>query len=129
RNEGIAAPSGTPVNTVVSIAGLRDRVLPIPDGAIAIDGADGTWLWDPADETVRSASDSTTGLHYTVASIRSAPTAESLRAADIPDRGIFAAEREVPGDVPEVITSTLETVIEGTENPYERAHAIQTFLR
>ncbi|MCW4459318.1 DUF3488 and transglutaminase-like domain-containing protein [Microbacterium sp. MPKO10] len=129
RNEGIAAPSGTPVNTVVSIAGLRDRVLPIPDGAIAIDGADGTWLWDPADETVRSASDSTTGLHYTVASIRSAPTAESLRAADIPDRGIFAAEREVPGDVPEVITSTLETVIEGTENPYARAHAIQTFLR
>ncbi|QPZ39790.1 transglutaminase TgpA family protein [Paramicrobacterium chengjingii] len=120
---------GTLISTTVKIAGLRDRVLPIPDGAIEIHGVEGTWLWDPADETMRSRSDSTVGLNYSVSSIRALPTAEQLRAAGIPDRGIFAAERELPDDIPATITRTLDKVIDGIENPYERAYAIQSFLR
>ncbi|WP_166983420.1 transglutaminase TgpA family protein [Paramicrobacterium fandaimingii] len=129
RSDASDSLTGTLVKTEVAIAGLRDRVLPIPDGAIEVHGAEGTWLWDPADETMSSRTDSTVGLEYTVSSVRAEPTVTRMRAADVPDRGIFTAERELPSEIPALITRTLENVIDGIDNPYERAYAIQSFLR
>ncbi|PFG31542.1 transglutaminaseTgpA domain-containing protein [Paramicrobacterium agarici] len=129
RDDRADVPTGPLARTAVSIEGLRDRLLPIPDGAVEVRGAEGTWLWDPFDETMRSRTASTTGLDYTVSSIPTLPTAEQLRAADLPDRGIFSAERELPNEIPGIITETLDSIVGDIDNPYESAYAIQNYLR
>lgn len=125
-----AREEGTPTaQSTIVIDQMRDRVLPIPRDTVQIDGLHGTWLWDRTDMTVRSRSSSTVDQHYTVTSLETEPTREQLRAATgaAPER--LSDELDLGDDVPDIITRTLERVTASADTAYDKAYAIQSYLR
>ncbi|WP_437584721.1 transglutaminase TgpA family protein [Paramicrobacterium sp. CJ85] len=132
-DEAFAAESGIDddsLSTVdVTMASLREKLLPVPRGTVDVSGIDGRWYWDPDDGTVRSRGDSTAGQTYTISVADPTVTPEQLRASELPERGLFERERSLPDSIPEIITRTVDEVTADAETPYDKAYAMQRYLR
>lgn len=113
----------------VTMASLREKLLPVPRGTVDLSGIDGRWYWDPDDGTVRSRGDSTAGQTYTISVADPTVTPEQLRASELPERGLFERERSLPDSIPEIITRTVDEVTADAETPYDKAYAMQRYLR
>jgi hypothetical protein len=106
----------------------------VPDGIETVgrttwvDGADGDWHGMSSNGTARTSSGTTQGIDYSARSVDVLPEREqfeALRTADAP-----AAALDVPDEVANgVIGSTALTVTADARTPYDRAIALQSWLR
>lgn len=111
----------------VVVDDLRTTWLPVPFPTARIDGLRGSWFWEPS-FAVRSADTSTAGQRYQAVRLDLEPTADQLRAASAPF-GRFGAELALPEERPQVIRDTALAVTAGASTAYDRAVAIQNWLR
>ena len=115
--------------TRVRIDELRSSMLPVPYPALDVDGLRGAWSWQRAGLTVTSSSSSTEDQVYDVTSLERRPTAQQMRARPPSVNASLQTYVSLPGDVPEVVGETAREVTAGATNNYDRALAIQDYLR
>ncbi|KQP26117.1 DUF3488 and transglutaminase-like domain-containing protein [Aeromicrobium sp. Leaf272] len=121
----------TEATTRVRIDELRSTMLPVPYPALDIDGLRGAWTYQRAGLTVTSRSATTVGQDYSVTSLDRQPTAEQMRALST-GTGVGASLQtylSLPGDVPAVVGDTAREVTADATNDYDRAVAVQDYLR
>ena len=127
-SHGINGPivSG-PVRTAqVSIGGLDVPWLPLPAQVENVVVA-GDWRYDPGSNTVFSARVSTEGLGYTAQFVAPHPTAAALEQAVTPDPAM-RSYLDLPS-IPDNVRAKTQEVIKDAHTPFDRAVAIQRFLR
>jgi transglutaminase-like putative cysteine protease len=127
-SRGINAPivSG-PVRTVqVAVGGLDVPWLPLPlqveNAAVA-----GDWRYDPGSNTVFSARVSTERLSYSAEFVRPQPSAAALEQSLAPDPAT-ATFTDLPF-IPDAVREKTKEVIGDATTPFDKALAIQRFLR
>lgn len=118
-----------PTTTTMRIDGMVAPWLPVPFPSVRVVGADGRWVWDTEGLTLSSRLSSASGQTYIAESVLIKPTRDQLIAAqpDFPpnvDRFL-----QLPDEVPAILTSTLAEVTAERTNAYDKAFAIQQFLR
>lgn len=132
--DGLPGPTGlapevaaVPVTAAVELGAVSSRWLPVPYPATALRGLDGEW------ESVRSLAVRSDGGNafrqsYEVDYLEVSPSAEQLRAAGAAPPG-FETETFVPETAPAVIAATAAEVTARASTPYDRALALQSWLR
>lgn len=115
--------------TYIHVANLLSPWLPVPYPATSIIGLTGSWQYVPESFTVASNLSLAHGEEYTVSSVVLTPTPEQLLAAGsrVPDG--FADYLSLPPDTPGLIATTAQEVTAGESSTYEKALAIQEYLR
>jgi transglutaminase-like putative cysteine protease len=113
----------------IEITGLVGELLPVPFPSVAVSGLRGEWEWDTEGLTVSSPSSSVDGQEYSVTSLVLAPTADQLRGAPDDYPAEVAAFLDLPSDVPAAIRTAFDEVTAGAATRYDRAYAIQQYLR
>ncbi|MCD1569977.1 transglutaminase TgpA family protein [Agromyces mediolanus] len=113
----------------VTVQQLRTTWLPLPYPVASVEGLDGSWFWDRGSLTVRSADSDTSGQQYRATMLEIEPTAEQLRAAGdrIPES--IQEFTALPEDVPASIRELAGELGARGGTAYDRAVAIQEFLR
>lgn len=132
--DGLPTPPGltpgvprTPVRTTVAIDGLDEAWLPLPYPATKVE-APGLWVYDTATFNVFSTAERTAGLTYTVDSLELSPTPELLSKSTPPPADL-ARYLDLPSDLPSIVRQTALAVTNDAGNDYERAVALQNWLR
>lgn len=111
----------------VEVADLEQTWLPLPYPAKRV-SIDGTWLYDRETFNVFGENTSTRQLTYEVRSLDVRPTAQQLRdAPSAPDS--LGKYLQLPSDLPPKVESEARRVVSGVDNAYDRALAIQDWLR
>lgn len=101
-----------------------------PYAPLSVNGLQGKWTWDPKTLTILGEQSSTGRQDYEVLSIDPNVTRQQLTSAPpaapgrVDDR-FFA----VPNGVPSIVSDTALRVTESQPSPYEKAVAIQAYLR
>jgi transglutaminase-like putative cysteine protease len=116
-------------STRITIEGLDSPMLPVPYVTQETRGLEGAWRYERMGMTVRSDSTSTRGQSYTVDSLTITPTAEQMRQLTTvigPSLIPFVA---LPGDMPASIVDTARDVTASAPTEYDKALALQDFLR
>ncbi|WP_187264979.1 DUF3488 and transglutaminase-like domain-containing protein [Homoserinibacter sp. GY 40078] len=116
------------VDADVRVSQVRSRWLPVPYPATGIEGVSGAWYTEPDGLTIRSDGDSARGQDYTVQFLEVDPTdaqlAETVVGGTAPRQSL-----DLPDDVPEIIGETARTVTAGGGSAYDKALALQNYLR
>lgn len=115
--------------TTVNTGNFSSQYLPAPYAPESVGGLDGQWSWDPATLSIRSAEPSVRRQEYTVTSAIPALTASVLAQSTGPVRGISTDFSRIPGNIPDIVRSTASAVAGTANTPYQKAMAIQTYLR
>ncbi len=128
------APETTTGATIYTHIGTKSYASPwllspyAPESVIDLAG---NWSWDPANlSIIATDGGSTAGQDYLVRSRSVMPTREGLgdiRPSD--DTAVPEVFSELPGDTPEIVLGTTADVTGDLVNPYDKALAIQNFLR
>ncbi|WP_194266051.1 transglutaminaseTgpA domain-containing protein [Arthrobacter yangruifuii] len=141
RREGISTmpqdPSasgrgqGTPVVTRISSRTYSSPWLLAPYYPVGVTGADGNWSWDPKTMTVLSNdAGGDVKQDYQVQSVSPQLTPEQL--AGLPQaapNSVDAVFTELPDDLPGNIRDAAAEAVKGVSSPYDKAMAIQSYLR
>ena len=124
--EGIETKLDT---TRISIEGLDSPMLPVP--YVTQDTADleGAWRYERMGMTVRSDSNDTRGQEYTATSLTITPTAEQMRQLTTVVGPSLLPFVRLPADVPSSIVDTARDVTASAPTEYDKALALQEFLR
>ncbi|MFE4198218.1 DUF3488 and DUF4129 domain-containing transglutaminase family protein [Paenarthrobacter sp. NPDC056912] len=119
------------VNAVTSIdAGqFTSPYLPAPFAPASVNGLNGRWTWDPATLSIMSTETSTRGQRYVVFSATAKVTAQALSQANDAPRGISDDFLRIPGNLPDIVRKTADSVTASAGNNYAKALAIQKYLR
>lgn len=125
-DEDIATSEET---TSIRIDELRSTMLPVPYPALDVDGLEGSWSYQRAGLTVSSRSSTTEDQEYTVTSLERRPTAQQMRRLRSAADPSLLGYTRLPDDVPDVVRATAREVTAGETNDYDRALALQDFLR
>lgn len=126
----VAGPQQTAVETTVAIEALRTRSLPIPIDTAAVSGLPAGWRWNEGLATVSSEREDTGGLEYTATALVSAPDRAALAvAAPSAAPGDDPLELALPSETPLSIVTVAAEVTAGAVDDYERALALQQWLR
>ncbi len=127
---------GDDVARVVATTTVQDqtasrRWLPTPYPAVSIEGLPdtGAWAWQPGTLAVGGRTDVAASGEYTVQSLVVEPTDEQLRASDSLARTPGIGGLALPSDMPPIIAQTAQTVTAEATSDYDRAIAIQDYLR
>ena len=125
---------GPEVNTIrevtyVHVANLLSPWLPVPYPASSIIGLQGSWQFVPDSFTVASNRTLARGQNYTVSSVVVDPTPAQLLASATRVPGDFGDYLELPPDTPQSIEETALSVTAGWATHYEKALAMQEYLR
>ncbi|MGR0158434.1 transglutaminase family protein [Paenarthrobacter nitroguajacolicus] len=125
------AVQGEVVNAVTSVnAGLfTSPYLPAPFAPASVNGLNGRWTWDPATLSIMSTETSTRAQRYVVFSAAPKITAQSLSQANATPQGISEDFLRIPGNLPDIVRQTAETVTASAGSNYGKALAIQKYLR
>ncbi|BDI23781.1 DUF3488 and transglutaminase-like domain-containing protein [Herbiconiux sp. L3-i23] len=119
----------TEVVTQIDDSFAERRWLPLPYPAVGVTdlGDEGEWAWDPQSLAAGTIGDPRRTGEFEVTSLELVPTADQLRSAP-PSSGL---ERylQLPDDVPAIIGETAVAVTEGLSTDYDRALALQRYLR
>ena len=125
-DEGVETKLDT---TRISIEALESPMLPVPYVAQETKGLEGAWRYERMGMTVRSDSNNTRGQEYTVESLTIAPTAEQMRQMTTIVGPSLIPFVSLPADVPESIVDTARDVTASAPTDYDKALALQDFLR
>ena len=116
--------------TRTRIESLDSPLLPVPYIAQELQGLEGAWRYERMGMTVRSDTSDTKGQTYTVQSLTITPTAEQMRGLSKtvigPSLRPFVS---LPPNVPRSIVDTAREVTASADTDYDRALALQDFLR
>ncbi len=115
--------------TYIHVANLVSPWLPIPYAASSVVGLAGKWQYLPDSFTVASGSALARGEDYTVGSSKVTPTPEQLLAAGSRVPEGLTGYLSLPPDTPSSIGGTAREVTAGALSNYEKALAIQEYLR
>lgn len=123
--------SGEVTTTLISTASFTSPWLLVPYAPAQVSGARGQWSWDPSTLNIRGESGTTTANQdYEVRSVKPRLTRDMLRAAEPANNAVVdPVFSELPRNMPDIITDTAATVLDGLDSPFEQAMAIQTYLR
>jgi transglutaminase-like putative cysteine protease len=124
--EGIETKLDT---TRIAIEGLDSPLLPVPYVTQETRGLEGAWRYERMGMTVRSDSTNTRGQNYTVNSLTITPTAEQMRELTTVVGPSLTPYVSLPGDVPASIVDTARDVTASAPTEYDKALALQDFLR
>ena len=92
-------------------------------------GLEGAWRYERMGMTVRSDSNDTRGQTYSVTSLTITPTAEQMRQMSTVIGPSLSPFVTLPADVPQSIVDTARDVTASAQTDYDRALALQDFLR
>lgn len=125
------AVQGEVVNAVTSVnAGLfTSPYLPAPFAPASVNGLNGRWTWDPATLSIMSTETTTRAQRYVVFSAAPKITAQSLSQASALPQGISEDFLRVPGNLPDIVRQTADSVTASAGSNYGKALAIQKYLR
>ncbi|MGN6272434.1 MAG: transglutaminaseTgpA domain-containing protein [Protaetiibacter sp.] len=139
RGQGLEAfprPTGlteaTPVNAAevdVTVADVVTNWLPTPYPTTSITGVEGDWFWEPNGLTVRSVSSGARGQRYTATFLEPRPTSEQLASTAVFPADAPPDSLALPGDMPAIIAATAHQVADGAASAYDKALALQSYLR
>jgi transglutaminase-like putative cysteine protease len=124
--EGIETKLDT---TRITIEGLDSPMLPVPYVTQETEGLEGAWRYERMGTTVRSDSADTRGQTYTVSSLTITPTAEQMRQLTTVIGPSLSPFISLPADVPDTIVDTARDVTAAEPTEYDKALALQDFLR
>ncbi|MBB5632538.1 transglutaminase-like putative cysteine protease [Cryobacterium mesophilum] len=113
----------------IHVANLVSPWLPVPYPASSVTGLTGSWQYLPESFTVASNLTLARGENYTVASVKLEPTPQQLLAAGTRVPADLANYLVLPPDTPEIIASTATKVTTGDSSNYQKALALQEYLR
>ncbi|MCM0618236.1 DUF3488 and transglutaminase-like domain-containing protein [Paenarthrobacter sp. TYUT067] len=125
------AIQGEVVNAVTSVnAGLfSSPYLPAPFAPASVNGLNGRWTWDPSTLSIMSTETTTRAQRYVVFSAAPKITAQSLSQANAVPQDISEDFLKVPGNLPDIVRQTADTVTASAGSNYAKALAIQKYLR
>ncbi len=112
----------------IEVFDLAQTWLPLPYPATRVANINGTWLYDPSTFNVFGENSSTQQLDYEVTSLSVRPSPEQLRNAPSPPPSVRRYLR-LPRDLSPEIQATAEQVTEDQTSDYDRALALQDWLR
>ncbi|PYI68385.1 hypothetical protein CVV68_06115 [Arthrobacter livingstonensis] len=116
--------------TWVDVVNLSSTWLPAPLSTTEVVDLRGEWTWNPSTQTINADGSSTRSQSYMVTSEMPVLTPALLEAAtQKPDAGLDPVFTALPNNVPSIIKKTAEEVTKGKSTPYDRAMAIQDYLR
>ena len=124
--EGIETKLDT---TRITIEGLDSPMLPVPYVTQETKGLEGAWRYERMGMTVRSDSADTRGQTYSVSSLTITPTAEQMRQLSTVIGPSLSSFVSLPADVPDSIVDTARDVTASAPTEYDKALALQDFLR
>ncbi|MHA6694170.1 transglutaminase family protein [Homoserinimonas sp. A520] len=117
-------------STRVEIVGLDTIWLPLPYPTERVVGLDRGWSWDPASLSLRTRFGSSRNQEYRVESLVLTPTPEQLlEAGSTVPRSVADLAVIQQDDVPPIIEETARAVVGDADSIYEKALALQQFLR
>lgn len=116
-------------STRITIEGLESPMLPVPYVTQETKGLEGAWRYERMGMTVRSDSNTTRGQDYTVGSLTITPTAEQMRQMTTVVGPSLFPFVSLPGNAPESIVDTARDVTASAPTEYDKALALQEFLR
>ncbi|SEI71846.1 protein of unknown function [Arthrobacter sp. yr096] len=125
------AVQGEVVNAVTSVnAGLfTSPYLPAPFAPASVNGLNGRWTWDPATLSIMSTETTTRAQRYVVFSAAPKVTAQSLAQATAVPQGIPEDFLRIPGNLPDIVRQTADSVTASANTNYGKALALQKYLR
>jgi len=115
--------------TAIDTGTFTSPYLPAPYAPESIRGLDGRWTWDPATLSVKGADTNSRGQEYVVVSSTPRLNAALLDRSSGPVQGISEDFTRVPGNVPDIVRTTADTVTGSGGTSYAKAMAIQKYLR
>ena len=116
--------------TTVAVRDLETQWLPLPFPAARVEIED-TWLYDRETYNVFSTSVSTRDQEYVVEHLEVEPDPAQLRAAPAPPAPLLARFTALPAgiDASSRVAATARAVTQRAGTPYDKALALQTWLR
>ncbi len=117
------------IRTSITIKNLRSSLVPSPYPALAVSGLKGGWQFERVGLTIRSARGDTRGQTYTVNSLRIAPTGDQMREFATRFRPSLEPYLVLPRTMPDVIGETARSITQDDPTDYDKALALQRFLR
>ncbi|TKV28338.1 transglutaminase domain-containing protein [Arthrobacter sp. NamB2] len=126
-----ATPAGSTVFTRITTQSYASPWLLSPYAPVAISDLTGNWAWDPANLSVLATDGGSTARQEYVVESRSAElTREGLGVIGPSEREpVPEVFTQLPDDTPEIVRTTTEDVAGEFVNPYDKALAIQSYLR
>jgi transglutaminase-like putative cysteine protease len=115
--------------TAVETGSFTSPYLPVPYAPESIRGLDGSWSWDPATLSIKGVDTNSRSQEYTVVSSAPRLTASLLDRSSAAVQGIAEDFTRVPGNVPDIVRTTADTVTGSSGTSYGKAMAIQRYLR
>ncbi|MHA7210725.1 transglutaminase family protein [Arthrobacter sp. MDT1-65] len=126
-----SAPAGSTVFTRVTTQSYSSPWLLSPYAPVGISNLSGSWAWDPANLSVLATDGgSTARQEYVVESTSAELTREGLGAiGPSEDPAVPEVFTQLPEDTPEIVRTRTDEVTDEFVNPYDKALAIQSYLR
>lgn len=115
--------------TAIDAGSFTSPYLPVPYAPETVSGLGGQWTWDPATLSIKATDTTTRRQEYLVTSAVPKLTAALLAQSSGPARGIADVFTRVPGNVPDIVKTTAQNVAGGAGTPYQKAMALQKYLR
>jgi transglutaminase-like putative cysteine protease len=115
--------------TAVETGSFTSVYLPAPYAPETVRGLDGQWSWDPATLSIKGVDTNSRSQEYTVVSSVPRLTASLLDRSSAAVQGISEDFTRVPGNVPDIVRTTADSVTGSSVTAYAKAMAIQRYLR
>ncbi|MEO5315472.1 DUF3488 and transglutaminase-like domain-containing protein [Pseudarthrobacter sp. CC12] len=115
--------------TAIDAGSFTSPYLPVPYAPETVSGLGGQWTWDPATLSIKGTDTTTRRQEYLVTSAVPKLTSALLAQSSGQARGIADVFTRVPGNVPDIVKTTAQSVAGGAGTPYQKAMAIQKYLR
>ncbi|MHA7280298.1 transglutaminase family protein [Arthrobacter sp. MDT2-2] len=124
-------PEAQTVFTRVTTQSYASPWLLAPYSPVGVSNVRGTWAWDPANLTILATDGGSTARQRYLVESRSAELTRDGLGAIRPSDPDAVAEifTRLPDDTPDIVRTTAEEVAGDFVNPYDKALAIQNFLR
>ncbi|MHA7287318.1 transglutaminase family protein [Arthrobacter sp. MDT3-44] len=125
------APEAQTVFTRITTQSYASPWLLAPYSPVGISNLLGSWAWDPANLSILATDGGSTARQRYLVESRSAELTRdglgAIRPSD-PD-AVPEIFTQLPDDTPDIVRTTTEEIAGGFVNPYDKALAIQNFLR
>lgn len=125
----ILAPEQVRTVTAVNTGDFTSPYLPVPYAPEAVNGLTGRWSWDPATLSIKGTDTNSRNQQYLVRSTAPKLTTELLDQSSAAVAGIPEEFIRAPGNVPETVRTTADSVTSNSRTAFEKAMALQRFLR
>lgn len=125
----ILAPEQVRTVTAVNTGDFTSPYLPAPYAPEAVNGLTGRWSWDPATLSIKGTDTNSRNQQYLVRSTAPKLTTELLDQSSAAVSGIPEEFVRPPANVPEIVRTTADSVTSNSRTAFEKAMALQRFLR